>query len=109
MVKYRRNNLDAGCYVIIDKSYGNDDGICQDSEIHEFYRREGSVTPTATDDSDAKIIYYSGFHGAKKRTCSCGSPKWYIFESKCGQSYILEHRANQVSGGAYGTPKFYYK
>lgn len=99
-----------GGKVSIDISYGNGNGTCEDFEIHEFFRREISgVTLTAKDDPDAKIIYYSGFHAAKRRNCSCGKPHWYMFESKCGANFILEHRVNQISGTMYGTPMYYYK
>jgi hypothetical protein len=54
------------------------------------------------------MSYYSGFHGAKRRNCDCGSPVWEMFESKCGSLWILEHGANQI-GGNYGMPQFYYK
>jgi hypothetical protein len=92
----------------IDWSYGNRNGILEDHEIHNFFEIEKDVTPTATGESDAEIIYYSGFHGAKRRNCSCGNSKWFMFESKCGIMWTLEHRAKQI-GGDYGTPKFYYK
>lgn len=107
------NDGGSGGAISIDFSYGNNDGKRDDTEIHKFFKDVANVTNyVATDESQAKIIYYSGFHAAKRHTCQCGNPKWYMFESKCGNVWIIEHRANQVCGNtpnSYGTIKFYYK
>jgi hypothetical protein len=94
--------------VSIDRSYSNGDGILQKSEIDEFFWREARVKQTFQNDPDTKIIYYSGYHAAKSHSCNSDSNKWKMFESKCGELWILEHRAEQI-GGSYGSPLYYYK
>jgi hypothetical protein len=64
-------------------------------------------TSTTPDETVAEVLYYSGFHAAKRRRCSCGSPKWVMFESKCGNLWVLEHLSNMW--GQYGVPIRYYK
>lgn len=68
-----------------------------------FYDAKG-YEPTATGPADADIMYYSGFHGARKKECgTC------MFESKCGQWVRIEHVWDQLNGDTYGTPIRFYK
>jgi histidinol phosphatase-like enzyme len=68
------------------------------------------VKPADTNesDTDVKIIYYDAYHAAQRHNCSCGNPKWHMFESKCGSSLKIEHRAKQLEGD-YGIIRFFYK
>ena len=56
-------------YVSID-GYGNLDGTFDyPGELDAFYLAEANCTPTASGPSDAKVMYYSGYHAAKKSAC----------------------------------------
>lgn len=99
-------------YVGIDAKYGNSNGVFEiQADLDAFYAAEASVTPTATGPGDASVIYYDGYHGAKKKGCTCGSGKWIMFESKCGQWLRLEHVYDQLDGSTcgYGARTRYYK
>lgn len=54
-------------------------------------------------------MYYSAYHGARKKGCSDGAGKWDMFESKCGLSERIEHLRDQLNGSTYGTPVRFYK
>ena len=46
----------------------------------------------------SQILYYSGFHSAKKSNCANGCyPAWNMFESY----EIIIHRAEQITGSTY--------
>ena len=93
-------------YISIDTSYGNGDGIMTMDELDAFYDANGY---TVTDSSSADIIYYSKYHGARKKRCSDGAGKWEMFESKCGAQERIEHLRDQLNGDSYGFPVRYYK
>ena len=99
-----------GCITSID-TFGNNNGIFEDSDIDLFFTHSywGGNT-TAASISVSKILFYSGFHAAKKssRTDGC-YPSWNMFESKCGEEEIIIHRAEQLTGGAYGNIYKKYK
>ena len=95
-------------YVGIDGKYGDGNGVCTQSEIDNFFLQEAGVEPTDSL-SDATIIYYSNYHAARRRTCSCGRGHWIMFESKCGQGVKIEHVIDQLNGNTYGTPVRFYK
>lgn len=94
--------------IVIDYQWGNGDGTMTTAELDAFYAAKG-YSPTASGPSDATVMYYSGFHGARKKNCGCGAGKWIMFESKCGEWVKIEHVWNQLSGGIYGSPTRYYK
>jgi hypothetical protein len=54
-------------------------------------------------------MYYTGYHGARKSSCSCGDGKWIMYESKMGNYVKIEHVWNQVNGTTYGSPTKFYK
>ena len=93
--------------------YGNPvDHVFQESDMDDFYFKKQAWTPIhpmPPDPHDAEAMYYDGFHGAKKMGCSCGSSKWIMFESKCGQQERIEHVWNQLNGTIYGTPTRFYE
>ena len=93
-------------YISIDTSYGNGDGIMTMDELDAFYDANGY---TVTDSSSADIMYYSKYHGARKKRCSDGAGKWEMFESKCGALERIEHLRDQLNGDSYGFPVRYYK
>ena len=99
---------------------GDDDGILEIADVDAFYSDKASLTPTASSEEDAKVIFYydslgSGaistetFHAATKRECECGGERWIVFESKCGLSERIEHVHDQLDDGPYGAEKRYYK
>lgn len=57
---------------------------------------------------DADIIFYSGFHAARKVT-DANADKWLMFESKLGGNIRIEHEYSQIEDSIYGTPVLYYK
>ena len=94
----------------IDDEYGNPkNGSLENSDLDNFYYSLKGYSPTAIDANDAQVMYYSGYHGAKKRGCGCGSGKWIMFESKCGGWERIEHIWDQLNGSSYGTPTRFYK
>ena len=93
-------------HISIDTSYGNGDGIMTMDELDAFYDANGY---TVTDSSSADIMYYSKYHGARKKRCSDGAGKWEMFESKCGALERIEHLRDQLNGDLYGFPVRYYK
>lgn len=58
---------------------------------------------------DALVMYYSGFHAAKRKGCSCGAGKWIMFETKCGPYERIGHVWDQLNGTGYGEPWRFYK
>lgn len=93
-------------YISIDRSYGNNDGTMTVNELDAFYDANGY---TPTDSNSADIMYYSNYHGARKKNCSDGAGKWDMFESKCGGLERIEHLREQLNGSSYGSPVRYYK
>ena len=92
----------------IDANFGDNDGTFELSDMDTFYLAKKGWTPSAAGASDAEAMYYSGYHGAKKRSCGClGSA--IMYESKLGSSQRIEHLAGLLNGGAYGTPIRFYK
>jgi hypothetical protein len=95
--------------VIIDEQWGNSDGTLSIAEIDAFYFDKGYV-PTGTNAQDSEIMYYDGYHGARKKTsCTCGAGKWIMYESKLGGRQRIEHVWDQVNSGSYGSPIRFYK
>lgn len=76
------------------------------NELDAFYDANGYIV---SDSSAADIIYYSKYHGARKKCCSDGAGKWDMFESKCGGLERIEHLRDQLNGSSYGYPIRYYK
>ena len=99
--------LNGVTYWGIDKKYGNGDGIRDIADIDSFFLAEANVVPT-TSAKDATIIYYDGYHAARRMNCDCGSGCWQVFESKCGEIHRIEHVYDQLSG-QYGAPARYYR
>jgi len=100
-------------YISIDKRYGNNDNAFDiEDDMDPFYYYTALYEPIAVDQTDAKAIYYDGYHGAKRKDgCTCGAGKWVMFESKCGDGPRIEHVYNQLDGSTigYGTRCRYYK
>jgi len=94
--------------IVIDNVWGNGDSTMTMAELDAFYDAKGYES-TATGPNDADVMYYSGFHGARKKGCNCGAGKWIMFESKCGEWVRIEHVHNQLNGVVYGDPVRYYK
>jgi len=69
----------------------------------------GGVEPATSGPWDAQAMYYSGYHAARKKPCSCGAGKWYMFSSKCGSAERIEHVWDQLNSESYGSPIRYYK
>jgi hypothetical protein len=97
--------------VSIDKMYGDGNDIFVMADLDAFYATEAGVSPTATGPEDATVMYYDGYHGARKMNCACGSGKWIMYESKCGEGEQLEHRHDQLDNSTigYGARTRYYK
>jgi len=96
--------------VGIDEEYGDPpNGVFELADMDRFYLVKKGYTPTASDETDAQVMYYSGFHAAKKRGCACGAGKWIMYESKCGGAEAIEHVHDQLNGTTYGSPVRYYK
>jgi hypothetical protein len=95
--------------IAIDNIYGigNGDGLMTNAELDAFYQSKGYEVISNIDSAD--VLYYSNFHGAKKKDCSCGAGKWIMFESKCGEAEKIEHVRHQLNGSTYGMPIRYYK
>lgn len=114
-VWYNSEGADTGTYIVngesvyvvnIAKDYGNKDGTFNNNKIIDFYQKKGYDLIEGANNAD--VVYYSGYHGAKKRNCSCGSGKWLMFESKCGSMGRVEHPYDKI-GGIYGNPALYWK
>jgi len=100
--------------IIIDVEWGNNNGIFEILEdLDPFYDAKGyvpsAIQPPSEPTEDVVIMYYSGFHAAREKSCSCGAGKWIMFESKCGEWVRMEHVWDQLNGGIYGSPTRYYK
>jgi len=112
-IYYDELYIDKGSYiqhlVSIDGYYGDDDHVFEMTDLDAFYLAEAGYTPTASGPSDAKAMYYSGYHGALKRSCGCGAGKWIMYESKCGGWERIEHVHDQLNGSTYGSPTRFYK
>ena len=114
-VWYNSEGADTGTYIVngesvyvvnIAKDYGNKDGTFNNNKIIDFYQKKGYDLIEGANNAD--VVYYSGYHGAKKRNCSCGSGKCLMFESKCGSMGRVEHPYDKI-GGIYGNPALYWK
>jgi hypothetical protein len=92
----------------IDEYFGDNDGVFEISDMDAFYLSKRGWTPTASGPSDAEAMYYSRYHGAKKRTCGCLGPT-IMYESKLGPAQRIEHRWDLVNSTTYGTPIRFYK
>jgi len=80
-----------------------------DDEVDAFYAAYGfSLIPGGTPEN-AEVMYYSGYHAARKKSCACGGGQWTMFERKCGQAERIEHVWNHLNGSIYGTPTRFYK
>ena len=78
------------------------------TELDAFYAAKGYL-PTGTDAKNADVMFYSGFHGARKKNCLCQTILQPVFESKCGEGPKIEHLCSQLNGMTYGTPIRFYK
>lgn len=106
---------------------GNDNGIFQNSDMTTFYNNKRGWSLIDQDPDTAHAMYYPiptnwnfrafpeselpspGYHAAKRRNCTCGETKWIMYESKCGDGYIIEHVWNQLNL-KYGTAtKMFYR
>ena len=100
-------------FVSIDKYYGGgaNHDVYELDDLDAFYLAEAGYAPTASGPSDAKVMYYDGFHAAKKRECNCGAGQWIMYESKCGTGEAIEHRHDGLDGSTigYGVRERYYK
>ncbi len=99
-----------GCVTSMD-TFGNNNGVFENSDIDAFFTHSyWGNNVTASTVSESKILYYSGFHAAKKSSRANGCyPSWNMFESKCGEEEIIIHRAEQLNGGIYGNIQKKYK
>jgi hypothetical protein len=94
----------------IDQEYGNHNSVFElDSDLDPFYQTKTGYTPTASGPSDAQVMYYSGYHAARRKGCSDGAGKWIMYESKCGDAERIEHLYDQLDGSTYGSRVRYYK
>ena len=94
--------------IAIDDVWGNGDGEMTCDELDAFYNAKGYV-PTGTNARDADVMFYSLFHGARRKSCSCMAVLRPVFESKCGEGHRVEHLWDQLNGTTYGTPVRFYK
>ncbi|MBA7624211.1 hypothetical protein ES703_31618 [subsurface metagenome] len=85
----------------IDETFGDNDGVFEISDMDAFYDAKG-YEPTGTGPEDADIMYYTGYHAAKKTD-------YGMYESKCGTWEKIDHVWDQLNGDTYGTPTRYYK
>jgi hypothetical protein len=100
------------CVIDYDTAYGgNNDGTLSTAEIDAFYLAKKGYEPNANGPSDAQVMYYSGFHAARKKNCSCGKGQWIMYESKCGNAERIEHIYDQLDNSTlgYGSRTRYYK
>jgi hypothetical protein len=98
-------------HVSVD-GYGDFDGTFDyPSDPDAFYLAEAGYTPTASGPGDAKVMYYHGFHAAKRTDCACGAGQWIMYESKLGAEVGIEHRHDGLDGSncGYGDRERYYK
>ena len=99
----------------IDQEYGNPtNGVFEDTDMDTFYhvKKDWSLITSGTDEEkaeQAEAMYYSGYHAARKRSCSCGAGKWIMYTSKCGEWERIEHVWNQLNSSTYGQPTRFYK
>ena len=98
----------------IAHNYGDKDDNFELTDMDDFYyKKKGwSLITSGTDEEKAKqaeAMYYSGYHGARKKGCGCGAGKWIMYESKCGQNVKMEHVWDQLNGSTYETPIRFYK
>jgi hypothetical protein len=94
--------------IAIDDVWGNGNGVMTYDELDAFYNAKGYV-PTGTNAHDSDVMFYSLFHGARKKSCSCMAVLRPVFESKCGEGHRVEHLWDQLNGTTYGTPVRFYK
>jgi len=93
----------------IDRDHGDPapNGTLEPADVDKFYADYGFTRVFTIGEAD--VIYYSGFHAAKKKSCACGAGKWVMFESKCGDLDLIEHVRDQINGGLYGNAVRFYK
>ncbi len=104
----------------IHEHYGEPGSTLQE-DLDAFYLNEnagvtGGYSPTATGPSDAVVMYYAGYHAARRKGCTCGGVRWTMFESKIGGWEKIEHVWDQLdgtlappNGPGYGARDRYYK
>lgn len=99
--------------VDIDLAFGNQDGLFDfENDLDPFYRKKGFELIVESENQNpemADVIYFEGDHAAKKKKCSDGKGKWFMFESKLGTNVRIEHVWDQVICGSYGKPCRYYR
>lgn len=104
----RKVDRDGKTWVNIDAVYGNGNGILEiEVDVDAFFLHEADMVPTENL-HDAEVIYYDNFHAAKRKHCNCGESHWTMFESKCGEKEIIEHRPRQLES-VYGEIRRMYK
>ena len=120
----------------IDKYYGDNDGVFEDSDMDEFFdilKGWSRLFIPGADDAEharsAEAMYYSygvtwnygdppgsnpapgpGYHGARKSSCSCADSgwNWSMYTSKLGQWEQIEHVWDQANGAVYGEYHIFY-
>ena len=96
----------------IDRDYGDNDYVFEISDMDAFYLAKKNWTPVASGAADAEVMFYfpgtGQYHAAKARNCGCLGPV-IMFESKLGESYLIEHIWDQVNSPSYGSPVRFYK
>jgi hypothetical protein len=93
----------------IDQEFGDNDGNFEIEDLDKFYLIKKGWKPIALGPEDAEAMYYSGYHAARRRRCTCGLGKWIMYQSKCGEEEAIEHVWDQLNGSDYGQPIRYYK
>jgi len=105
------NHAAGYCCIDYDSEFGNNDHTLTTAEMDTFYSKKKGYTGSGSGASDAQVMYYSGFHAARKKNCSCGKGQWIMYESKCGNAERIEHIYDQLDNSTlgYGSRTRYYK
>jgi hypothetical protein len=97
----------------IDRIFGNNNGIWEDFDIDEFYRKKTGWRNIQGADVSApkaaEAMYYPGFHAARNRKELLADGQLIMYSSKVGQGPLIEHVWNQLNDSIYGNPRRYYK
>lgn len=110
----------------IDHKDGNQNDILEYIDFDAFYDENDYEHTTNQEESEVMLYIATsavrpnnpeGYtHAARRHECNCGAGKWLMYESKCGDMDVIEHRKNQLNGdpddelkSRYGRPFRYYK
>ena len=105
----------AGRWLSINQHFDqhdpNDRSFDYPDDVDAFYWAKKHYRPVAAGPPDAEVVYYNGFHAARRmQDCTDGAGKWFMFESKLGSEGRIEHIVDQISGAdGVGQPVRYYK